>query len=90
MRFALVSIAACAAAILHGASAARPNILFLLTDDQDLLLGSMDPDGPMQKTRKLLVDQGAWFDNAFVAVMDALNGLKTGRKNSLVGVASTT
>ena len=89
MRFALVSIAACAAAILHGASAARPNILFLLTDDQDLLLGSMDPDGPMQKTRKLLVDQGAWFDNAFVATpicCPSRAEIQTGRYMHTVGV----
>ena len=32
---------------------------------QDIMLGSMDPDGPMQKTRKLIVDNGAWFNNAF-------------------------
>ena len=33
--------------------------------DQDILLGSMDPAGPMQKTRKLVVEKGAWFANGF-------------------------
>ena len=37
----------------------------VLTDDQDIILGSMDPDGPMQKTRKLVVDKGAYFTNGF-------------------------
>jgi hypothetical protein len=35
------------------------------TARQDLMLGSMDADGPMQKTRSLIVDKGAWFNNAF-------------------------
>ena len=37
----------------------------VLTDDQDIVLGSMDPDGPMQKTRKLVVEKGAFFTNGF-------------------------
>eukprot|EP00912_Choanoflagellata_sp_UC4_P000617 UC4_evm9s379 len=40
----------------------KPNVLFLLTDDQDLVLGSMDPDGPMQKTRKLVIEKGVWAE----------------------------
>lgn len=47
--------------------APQKNVIFILTDDQDVMLGSMDPAGPMPKTRKLLVEQGAWFDNAFAS-----------------------
>ena len=39
----------------------------VLTDDQDILLGSMDPSGPMQKTRKLIIEKGAYFVNGFGA-----------------------
>ena len=55
------------AGICHAAAAAaaKKNVLMLLTDDQDLVLGSMDADGPMQKTRELIVNQGAWFNNGF-------------------------
>ncbi len=41
----------------------RPNIVFILTDDQDLLLGSLDA---MPHLRELLIDQGTVFSNAFV------------------------
>ena len=53
------------AAIGAAALAAPPNVIFLLTDDQDVMLDSMNPDGPLQKTRKLLVEPGANFVNAF-------------------------
>ncbi|KAK7490756.1 hypothetical protein BaRGS_00017985, partial [Batillaria attramentaria] len=43
----------------------KPNIVFVLTDDQDLVLGGMDP---MQKTVNLIGKQGITFDNAFVSV----------------------
>lgn len=43
----------------------KPNVLFLLTDDQDIMLGSMDLDGPLKKTRDLIVNKGAYFTNAF-------------------------
>ncbi len=45
------------------AAAARPNIVVVLTDDQDLVLGSMDY---MPKTRSLLGAQGATFSHYFV------------------------
>jgi arylsulfatase A-like enzyme len=41
----------------------RPNILFILTDDQDLLLGSLDV---MPNVRALIADQGLTFTNDFV------------------------
>lgn len=48
-----------------GGNSSLPNVLILLTDDQDVVLGSMSPEGPCQKIRSLLVDQGTFFSNAF-------------------------
>ncbi|KAK2173296.1 hypothetical protein NP493_885g01003 [Ridgeia piscesae] len=41
----------------------RPNIVFILTDDQDVELGSMKP---MVKAKKLIGDAGVIFKNMFV------------------------
>ncbi|GAB1608379.1 N-acetylglucosamine-6-sulfatase-like [Argonauta hians] len=41
----------------------KPNIIFILTDDQDLMLGSMTS---MPKTKKLIGDAGITFSNMFV------------------------
>lgn len=49
-------------------SATSPNVLFILTDDQDVMLGSFDPEGPLQETRKRIVEQGTWFENSFCHV----------------------
>ncbi|KAK3580927.1 hypothetical protein CHS0354_008219 [Potamilus streckersoni] len=51
--------------ILNGSSAnaQRPNIVFFLTDDQDVALGGQTP---MTKTKSLLGDKGIIFNNMFV------------------------
>ncbi|XP_046573863.1 N-acetylglucosamine-6-sulfatase-like [Haliotis rubra] len=41
-----------------------PNIVFILTDDQDSEIGGMTP---MVKTKKLIANEGMTFDNMFVA-----------------------
>jgi N-acetylglucosamine-6-sulfatase len=61
----LSSVLSASCSLAAATAATLPNVLFILTDDQDLLLGSMDKGGPMPKTRELLVEQGAWFSNGF-------------------------
>ena len=47
------------------AFAAKPaNIIFVLTDDQDMALGGLTP---MTKLKELIIDQGTLFTNAFVS-----------------------
>ena len=52
------------------APAAKPNIAFVLTDDQDQMLGGSFPTlhgaTPMPQTRSLLAEQGATAGNFFV------------------------
>ena len=51
------------ALVLAAASAKPSNVVFLLTDDLDLMLGGMKP---LKKLHKLLTEQGTTFENAFV------------------------
>ncbi len=54
------------AALLLAASAAAklPNIVYIMTDDQDIELGGLTP---MPKTRRLLGEQGATGEAFYVA-----------------------
>ena len=63
LKLALVWAAAAAAAA--DAAATRPNILFVLTDDQDAMLDSLAPDGPCQTILREVAARGATFVNAF-------------------------
>ncbi|MFN8481601.1 MAG: sulfatase [Anaerolineae bacterium] len=60
-----VASASEAAAIPSDPSAAHPNILFILTDDQDVRLDSLDY---MPHVKSLLTDKGIDFENFFVTV----------------------
>jgi len=44
-------------------AAGSPNIVIVLTDDQDVFLDGMMP---LQKTQRLIGDHGTTFENAFV------------------------
>ena len=55
---------AIALATVHAATAGQaPNIVFILTDDQDVTLGGLEP---MVKLKRLVQEQGVFFDSAFV------------------------
>ena len=75
--FLLLAAADCAMAasqwvflLLLGAAECAPNFVFILTDDQDQVLGGSFPTTsgatPMPKTQKLLVEGGALFTSSFV------------------------
>ncbi|XP_005989490.2 N-acetylglucosamine-6-sulfatase [Latimeria chalumnae] len=49
---------------LEAGRSRRPNVVLILTDDQDLLLGGMVP---LNKTKMLIGDAGMTFTNAYVA-----------------------
>ncbi|XP_032223027.1 N-acetylglucosamine-6-sulfatase [Nematostella vectensis] len=60
----LLLVAAAVFSVLGDAEGTQSNIVLVLTDDQDQVLGSM---APLVKTRKLIQEQGVSFDNMFVA-----------------------
>lgn len=45
------------------ATSKHPNIIFLLTDDQDMALGGLTP---MKKLQSMVIEKGTLFTNAFV------------------------
>ena len=47
-----------------GAQAAKPNVVFVLTDDQGATLGTM---GVMDNLKSIILDKGVYFNNSFVA-----------------------
>jgi len=49
--------------LLHITYALKPNIVYIMTDDQDIELGGMTP---MPKTRKLLGEQGATAEAFYI------------------------
>ncbi|KAM8981048.1 N-acetylglucosamine-6-sulfatase [Sarcophilus harrisii] len=62
----LLLLGACLCAWPRGSEAAgarRPNVVLILTDDQDDLLGGMTP---LKKTKALIADMGMSFSSAYV------------------------
>ena len=59
--FALTALTVAAVA----ATTTDPNILFILTDDQDIMLDSMNATGPCKTIVSQIGGQGATFKNAF-------------------------
>ena len=55
MLSAVISVALCVQLIAGAAVETKPNIVMILTDDQDITLDSMEA---MSQTKKLIVDQG--------------------------------
>lgn len=62
-RYSVVLLVILSSLQLQSAAAKKPNIVYILTDDQDIKLGSLDT---MEHVRSELTDQGLFFDNAFV------------------------
>ncbi|GFO01069.1 N-acetylglucosamine-6-sulfatase-like [Plakobranchus ocellatus] len=64
----LLSVVCCVVVLLEknlllAVKTTKPNIVFILTDDQDVALFGQHP---MPKTKKLITDQGMLFTNMFV------------------------
>ena len=56
----------CCSAVNEGATQQQPNIVFFLADDQDKIVGGWDRLGAMEKTKRLVGEAGASFDNAII------------------------
>ena len=56
-------VLALVSAAVPAANAERPNILFLMTDDQDTVIGGLEY---MPRLKTLLTEQGTTFSNFFV------------------------
>lgn len=61
--FVLAAVVVVIVALLPYVDCKSPNIVFVLTDDQDIKLGGLTP---MKNARKLIQDEGATLDNFFV------------------------
>lgn len=80
-------LCASAAACCLLAAGKPSNVLFLLTDDQDITLGSLSV---MPKLQRLVTDKGAHFQNAFVNTpicCPSRAEIQTGRYMHNTGVA---
>lgn len=56
----------CCLAVNEGATQQQPNIVFFLADDQDKIVSGWDRMGAMEKTKRLVGEAGASFDNAII------------------------
>lgn len=63
MRVSVSIVLAFLSGFLTRAGGKQPNIVFILTDDQDVALNGQEP---MPKTRRLIGDAGVTFENMFV------------------------
>ena len=63
--FHIVFIAQCTSLSIASSSSKPPNILFFLTDDQDSVLGGLEP---LAKAKQWIAEKGVSFENAFVTV----------------------
>lgn len=59
----MLALSVCLLLLVTVASSSKPNIVFILTDDQDVKLNSLDVQ---PKVKSLLIDEGMFFNNAFV------------------------
>ncbi|XP_065919908.1 N-acetylglucosamine-6-sulfatase-like [Dysidea avara] len=53
----------CVSILFNVVYSSKPNIVYILTDDQDIKLNSLDVQ---PKVKSMLIDEGLFFDNAFV------------------------
>ncbi|KAK6635375.1 hypothetical protein RUM44_000626 [Polyplax serrata] len=61
--YQLMSVVVLMVSVVKFTHSTRPNFLIILTDDQDVTLSGLTP---LNKTRKLIGEEGSLFTNAFV------------------------